>query len=197
MKPPAVMTLAALVMLGGISTGQAATVIDTGPLEMDQEVLINSGVRYAPPGRYKFTLDFSPGAILVYGDLIKDINYNFYCDFHDGTGLTACGGDNVPEVTAFKAVSPTRYEATVQVNAPYSVYDTTLIARTDFTESCCEVNFDVYSDRIGTYKLSFGAVPEPATWGLMIIGMGGVGLAMRRRRSVQMDNQESRVPLLT
>lgn len=26
------------------------------------------------------------------------------------------------------------------------------------------------------------AVPEPATWGLMLLGFGGIGLAMRRRR---------------
>jgi hypothetical protein len=29
-----------------------------------------------------------------------------------------------------------------------------------------------------------GAVPEPATWAMMIGGMGVVGGAMRRRRSV-------------
>jgi hypothetical protein len=26
------------------------------------------------------------------------------------------------------------------------------------------------------------AVPEPATWALMLIGFGGIGMAMRRRR---------------
>lgn len=30
--------------------------------------------------------------------------------------------------------------------------------------------------------INFAAVPEPATWGLMILGFGGVGVAMRRRR---------------
>ena len=51
----------------------------------------------------------------------------------------------------------------------------------------------------GNYRLSFGgttaggggeagtlsfftAVPEPGTWGLMLLGFGGIGLAMRRRR---------------
>lgn len=32
--------------------------------------------------------------------------------------------------------------------------------------------------------MTTGAVPEPATWALMIIGMGAVGYAMRRRRRV-------------
>jgi hypothetical protein len=29
------------------------------------------------------------------------------------------------------------------------------------------------------------AVPEPATWGMMIVGLGAVGYAMRRRAKVQ------------
>jgi hypothetical protein len=28
----------------------------------------------------------------------------------------------------------------------------------------------------------FGAVPEPATWAMMLVGFGGIGIAMRRRR---------------
>lgn len=37
----------------------------------------------------------------------------------------------------------------------------------------------------GAYSgiISFAGVPEPATWGLMILGFGSVGAAMRRRRS--------------
>ena len=27
-----------------------------------------------------------------------------------------------------------------------------------------------------------GAVPEPATWAMMLLGFGGIGMAMRRRR---------------
>ena len=31
-------------------------------------------------------------------------------------------------------------------------------------------------------NVSFSAVPEPATWGMMLLGFGAVGYAMRRRR---------------
>ncbi|MHA6722018.1 FxDxF family PEP-CTERM protein [Sphingomonas sp. RS2018] len=40
----------------------------------------------------------------------------------------------------------------------------------------------VYS---GTIAFAPGAVPEPATWGLMMLGFGGMGFAMRRRRKVE------------
>jgi len=31
--------------------------------------------------------------------------------------------------------------------------------------------------------ITAGAVPEPATWALLIAGFGGIGAAQRRRRS--------------
>jgi hypothetical protein len=49
---------------------------------------------------------------------------------------------------------------------------------------------DVYGDadyqiplqQVGT--LSIGGVPEPAAWGLMLVGFGGIGAAMRSSRKV-------------
>jgi hypothetical protein len=34
----------------------------------------------------------------------------------------------------------------------------------------------------GTFNATMGAVPEPATWGLMIMGFGGMGVMLRNRR---------------
>ena len=42
---------------------------------------------------------------------------------------------------------------------------------------------DAVADNRGGVSLSITAVPEPATWGLMIVGLGGVGVAMRRRKA--------------
>ncbi|OJU15110.1 MAG: hypothetical protein BGN95_03145 [Sphingomonas sp. 66-10] len=39
------------------------------------------------------------------------------------------------------------------------------------------------SDYQGAFTINAAGVPEPATWGLMIVGFGGVAGTMRRRRS--------------
>ena len=31
-------------------------------------------------------------------------------------------------------------------------------------------------------NIAINAVPEPGTWAMMLLGFGGIGLAMRRRR---------------
>jgi hypothetical protein len=37
----------------------------------------------------------------------------------------------------------------------------------------------------GTLTFAAGAVPEPGTWAMMLLGFGGIGFAMRRKRSKQ------------
>ena len=38
--------------------------------------------------------------------------------------------------------------------------------------------------RISRVRVSVSPVPEPATWGLMLVGFGAIGYAMRRQRKV-------------
>jgi hypothetical protein len=42
--------------------------------------------------------------------------------------------------------------------------------------------FSTQGTNITSFSATAAAVPEPATWGLMLLGFGAIGLAMRRRR---------------
>lgn len=42
----------------------------------------------------------------------------------------------------------------------------------------------VYLDGFGAVTPPAGGVPEPATWAMMIMGMGGIGYSLRRRQKV-------------
>lgn len=42
---------------------------------------------------------------------------------------------------------------------------------------------DVRQIRLDEVRATPGAVPEPATWGMMLIGFGAIGAGMRRRRN--------------
>lgn len=50
-----------------------------------------------------------------------------------------------------------------------------------------------YGDNSGDFRVTYmlaggapaGAVPEPATWGMMLLGFGALGFAMRRRAKVR------------
>jgi hypothetical protein len=57
----------------------------------------------------------------------------------------------------------------------FTATDTT--TRLTFTNLTGGPNEGVFLDAIAV-----AAVPEPATWAMMLIGFGGIGLAMRRRR---------------
>ena len=45
------------------------------------------------------------------------------------------------------------------------------------------------ASHIVIYGGNFTAVPEPATWAMMLMGFGAAGYAMRRRRSKQLITQ--------
>jgi hypothetical protein len=67
-------------------------------------------------------------------------------------------------------------------NLDWRIYSNTFTAtgtttRLTFTNLTGGVNEGVFLDAV-----SVAAVPEPATWAMMLLGFGGIGMAMRRRR---------------
>ena len=58
-----------------------------------------------------------------------------------------------------------------------------IVVREDSSYTCCSYNFDVTAGAAGHFTLSYMAVPEPATWTMMLLGLGAIGFAARRRRA--------------
>ena len=54
---------------------------------------------------------------------------------------------------------------------------------TSITLSIINQNTDLQGNDFGIDDISLSVVPEPATWGLMLAGFAGVGIATRRRRT--------------
>ena len=59
----------------------------------------------------------------------------------------------------------------------------------NFAGTAYSINFGGTANQTGYDNITFGsatpgggAVPEPATWAMMLLGFGGIGVAMRRRR---------------
>ncbi|MCP9222036.1 PEPxxWA-CTERM sorting domain-containing protein [Erythrobacter sp. LQ02-29] len=172
----------AAIVLAGAGPAQAATVIDSGTFDADDFVYESPSTTLGP-GRYRFVVQTSVPVDGFFGDAIKQTTTNFYCD--EGDGEFACGGDDVPTYASFTQVNPSRYLATLTVDAPQTVYFGGGGFETGYDEfdSCCEFEFSFETTQGGSYTLSYGAVPEPALWMLMILGFGAVGGAMRKRRT--------------
>jgi len=162
---------------------QATTVLDSGTYAAG-EYVYDFGSFGAGLGKYRATLSFSTPPTTFWGGWVeKQTVTNFYCQ-DPGSPTYACGGDDVPTLYDFTPVTPTQYIATITVNpfrsVPLSGSDP--IIRYDEFETCCDYyNFEFDAGGAGSYTLSLASVPEPATWALMIFGMGAIGAALRGR----------------
>lgn len=167
---------AALLVAGSIaSSANAATVIEDDIFATREGTLINIGGVQTP--QFRFTTQY------VFGDPTAGLGDKYLLQSNDGvagtrvvssdpydtntdggviTGFNELGGLGFPEVGLRFSIGDTFYEGTAELTG----------------------NGDVI-DRI-TYDVAAAAgVPEPATWALMILGMGAVGGALRTSRKRQ------------
>jgi hypothetical protein len=97
-----------------------------------------------------------------------DTYNSFTISFTDGTSTTLSGQDIINVGTADGDQSSPRTNGRVSIFG-----DGKLISGIHFASRQNSLEFD---------NLAGSAVPEPATWGLMLFGFGAVGFGMRRRR---------------
>lgn len=156
-----------------------------------------------------FQLDIGTYTMTLVSNMEFIINHSFYNDrgfytFYDANGVVNEDLSFVDywsdERFEFDFVEPFVMTHTFTVNEP-TVWDTMnggtyyqFYTPTDLHIELENIDVDD-NDQVGTYRFTLesvnaaGAVPEPSTWAMLILGFGLIGGAMRsrRRQSVQVS----------
>lgn len=191
--------LAALLMaLIAAGTANAATTIATGNFPANSQGVGVAGTIPLGPGTYLFAFATStpilPQSLIIESTTV----YTFFCN--DGSNEDNfpdynCGGSGFYNDFALNLVKPLLYQGLVTVLPNYSQPGgPPPYMRYDQTDICCDYFLDFDTLNAGSYILSAsafpepgGPIPEPATWTLMIAGIGVSGVAMRRRRGAALS----------
>ena len=110
--------------------------------------------------------DIAPGSVQLFGTRSADGSGFSVFDLRFGFPNTVAGCSFV-------------CAGQILINSPIGGADTSnFIAIDDFDGS----SLSVISSFTPTFTLASGAVPEPASWALMILGFAGLGAVLRRQR---------------
>jgi len=172
---------AALALLAAASPAEATTTVASGDYSSGS-FIISGGDFSVGPGTYQISLAFTEPVDDFNGWVKKLFNSQYFCDFGDGE--FACDGDSGFVAPEFQMISPELYQLMLTVNGPSSLFGAPgdPIVREDRYDTCCTYGFRFEGGNAGHFTLSYNAVPEPATWAMMLLGFGAIGFAARRRR---------------
>lgn len=159
----AVGAMAAVTLLSSASAADAATYY--------------KNLQLSPPGSGKYRLDVSfAQPTSGWWEIGGEYRYNV---FDKATGAYSWGNEEPywganGELVAGRSIS-------VQIKTPKSgVYDHG--SEIEYYSHSRWFSMTANSDQPIEYSYTFTAVPEPATWAMMIIGFAGVGGALRGKR---------------
>jgi hypothetical protein len=123
-----------------------------------------------------FITETNLGASLVHGGLVSSLTSN-----------TLPAGWSVTESTFFNAANTSTYGAgTLLASHLFNTIGTSVIgaASNPVASFALTEQYHIVASGSGTANstIDVSSVPEPATWGLMILGFGGIGAMVRNRR---------------
>ena len=174
MNPTPMLALALGIGLFAASTAEASVLIDSGSYASGDTVFVGGDLKL-DPGAYRFALDFTGPVDLIAGFVSKSSVYNEY--YADG----GQGGDDVPTFSFLQQTAADRFQASIKVDQPFSILTPDeFIVRKEGFDTCCHYEFGFEALDAGNFALTYQALPEPATWMLMIFGFGAIGHTMRK-----------------
>lgn len=153
-----------------------------------------------PDQSYTFTAAFGAGS--PYAALNGTATFNPNTNVYDAFALNVNG-------TSFNLTNTTNSSGNIQSNpfgAQYGVNSFSLTAYENFTKTALVGTSFNYGFSPTAYysatSLIFSpalapAVPEPATWAMMILGMGAVGFAMRSAKRRSEEKFETKIKTIT
>lgn len=148
----------------------AAPAISTTAYDSTSYLAVQNGsaiVSSSTTGTLYNTLTFYWGSIDTYNSL----------DLLDANGNSILGGTLINTANYGSSLGVGSGDQTSgATNRMVTIYSTTAFSKVSFNSTSAAFELD-------NVKLSTSAVPEPATWGMMILGFGAVGFAMRRRQA--------------
>lgn len=187
-----------MVKLTAIAAAALASAFLAAPAVAGLDGAQLKGEYYFPTLSNPYPLAFEIPSEFVVGKGVEtminiNLTHNLFFDFYD-TGLNISSNfffhDHDFLNAPFNGVVFSGAELSnitgVQLLSGTSVTDFDL-SRVTFAGDKLKINFaDLEYDRKGKIQLGFtfgaGAVPEPATWAMLIAGFGMVGVAARRRK---------------
>lgn len=171
---------AALALLAAASPAQATETVASGDYTSTPYTSVDGGFSLGP-GSYRVDLAFSGPVSNFSGWLENTVNSDDFCDF--GGGAEYCDGSYKGLDYDFAMLSPDLYELTLKVHGPRTIFfpPGDFLVREDQSDSCCGFSFGFTSGGPGHFTMSYAAIPEPATWMMLLLGFGAIGFAARRR----------------
>ncbi len=147
-------------------------------------ILINGAAQAFGSGNY-----FSEGGVDLFGSTGATVAWAHKCHASPGCNsinqVGTSGGPRAVTVNANEAYQIRLYASggTFDANSSFNAWaDPTITFDPDYAAP--QGATFAFSPGIPVARVDAGGVPEPATWAMMLMGFGGLGAMLRRRRSL-------------